>query len=105
MWIYDLETLAFLEVNDAAVARYGYSRDEFLQMRLTDIRPPEDAQRLLEDVRSHRPEFQRSGQWRHRFRDGRLIDVEITSHTLSFRGREAALVVVHDVTDRKQAEA
>ena len=105
MWIYDLETLAFLEVNDAAVTRYGYSREEFLQMRLTDIRPPEDAQRLLEDVRSRRPDLQLSGQWRHRLRDGRLIDVEITSHTLNFRGRAAALVVVHDVTDRKQAEA
>ena len=105
MWIYDLETLAFLEVNDAAVARYGYCREEFLRMRLTDIRPPEDEQRLLEDVRSRRPDFQLSGQWRHRLRDGRLIDVEITSHTLNFRGRAAALVVVHDVTDRKKAEA
>jgi PAS domain S-box-containing protein len=104
MWVYDLETLAFLEVNDAAIDRYGYSRQEFLQMRLTDIRPPEDAQRLLENVSSGRPIFQRSGQWRHRLRDGRLIDVEITSHTLTFRGRAAALVVVHDVTERKQAE-
>jgi len=105
MWVYDLETLAFLEVNDAAIDRYGYSHEEFLQMRLTDIRPPEDAQRLLEDVGSGRPEFQHSGQWRHRLRDGRLIDVEITSHTLNFLGHAAALVVVHDVTDRKQAEA
>jgi len=105
MWVYDLETLVFLEVNDAAIDRYGYSYQEFLQMRLTDIRPPEDAQRLLEDVHGGRPVFQRSGQWRHRLRDGRLIDVEITSHTLNFRGRAAALVVVHDVTERKEAEA
>src|SRR2546425_12375196 len=103
MWIYDLETLDFLEVNDAAIDRYGYSYQEFLQMRLTDIRPPEDAQRLLEDVHRGRPVFQRSGQWRHRLRDARLIDVEITSHTLTFRGRAAALVVVHDVTERKEA--
>ncbi|MBI3494207.1 MAG: PAS domain S-box protein [Acidobacteria bacterium] len=104
MWLYDLETLAFLEVNDAAVARYGYSRAEFLQMRITDIRPEEDIERLLADVRRLRPLLQHSGEWRHRLRDGRLVDVEIASHTLEFRGRSAALVVVHDVTDRKQAE-
>jgi PAS domain S-box-containing protein len=105
MWVYDLETLAFLEINDAAVARYGYSRQEFLQMRISDIRPGADAERLLADVRSPRPVLQYSGEWRHRLRDGRLIDVEIASHTLQFRGHSAALVVVHDVTDRKQAEA
>ncbi len=105
MWVYDLETLAFLEVNDAAVTRYGYSHQEFLQLRISDIRPQEDNQRLLADVRQPRPALQHSAEWRHRLRDGRLIDVEITSHTLEFRGRPAALVVVHDVTDRKQAEA
>jgi PAS domain S-box-containing protein len=104
MWLYDLETLAFLDVNDAAVAHYGYSRAEFLQMRITDIRPEEDIERLLADVRSLRPSLQSSGEWRHRLRDGRVIDVEIASHTLEFRGGLAALVVVHDVTDRKQAE-
>jgi len=105
MWVYDLETLAFLEVNDAAVDRYGYSHQEFLQMRLTDIRPAEDAARLLADVHGRRPVLQHSGQWRHRLRDGRLIDVEITSHTLDFRGHAAALVVINDITDRKQAES
>lgn len=104
MWIYDLETLAFLEVNDAAVARYGYSRAEFLKMRITDIRPAEDVARLLRESRKARPPIQHSGEWRHRLRDGQLIDVEITSGTLVFGGRQAALVVVRDITERKQAE-
>ena len=104
MWVYDLETLHFLEVNEAAVAHYGYSRDEFLHMRITDIRPPEDVPRLLENLAGSRPDLQRSDQWRHRRRDGRIIDVEITSHTLEFTGRRAALVVAADITERRQGE-
>lgn len=61
MWIYDLETLAFLEVNDATVAKYGYSRDELLGMRITDIRPPEDVPALLVDVARERAPLQQSG--------------------------------------------
>jgi len=71
MWVYDLETLAFLEVNDAAVAHYGYSRDEFLSMRLPDIGPPEDVERLTDDVRLERPALQRSGEWRHKLKTDR----------------------------------
>jgi hypothetical protein len=105
MWAYDLETLQFLEVNEAAVAQYGYTRNEFLQMRLTDIRPADDVSRLLADVRQDRPPLQYSGRWRHRLKDGRIIDVEITSHTLEFAGRNAALVLAQDITERKKAEA
>ncbi len=104
MWVYDLGTLKFLEVNNAAIDRYGYSRDEFLGMRMTDIRPAEDVPRLLEDVATNRTGLQHSGQWRHTLRSGKLVDVEITSHTLIFGGRNAELVVVHDVTDRNLIE-
>src|SRR6476660_1281056 len=64
MWVYDIETLQFLEVNDAAVQYYGYSRDEFLNMSITDIRPQEDLPRLMENIRQHRPGLQHSGSWR-----------------------------------------
>ncbi len=104
MWVYDLETLAFLEVNDAAVAKYSYRRDEFLAMRITDIRPPEDVPALLADIAGERATLQRSGGWRHRAKSGELIEVEISSHTLTFAGRSAALVVAHDVTARLRAE-
>ncbi|HZY44637.1 MAG TPA: PAS domain S-box protein, partial [Anaerolineae bacterium] len=106
MWVYDLETLAFLEVNDTAVDRYGYTRSEFLHMKITDIRPPEDVARLVADVQpKDRPAIERSDNWRHRLKDGRIIDVEILSHTLEFGGLHAVLVVAHDITDRKRAEA
>lgn len=105
MWVYDLETLGFLEVNDAAVTHYGYMRDEFLAMGITDIRPAEDVSRLLADVAKERGELSHAGEWRHRLKDGRIIDVDITSHLLEFSGRPAALVVARDITERNQMEA
>ncbi len=104
MWIYDLKSLAFLEVNDAAVDKYGYSRAEFMKMTIKDIRPEEDVGRLMADVQQARPALQYSGEWRHRARDGRVMDVEITSHTLKYKGREAVLVMAQDITERKRAE-
>ncbi len=107
MWVYDLESLRFLAVNDAAVHHYGYSRDEFLAMTLHDIRPAEDVAALEASVARVRsePGYLRSSGWRHRKKDGTLIDVEISGHTLDFTGRPAEAVLVHDVTDRLRAES
>jgi PAS domain S-box-containing protein len=105
MWVYDLATLRFLAVNDAAVEHYGYSRDEFLAMAISEIRPEEDVARLHENVARVTAGFDHAGIWRHRRKDGSLIDVEITSHTLDFDGRPAEVVLAHDVTVRLQAEA
>ena len=98
-WVYSLETLAFLEVNDAAIAHYGYSHEQFLAMTIEDIRPSEDRERLHESIVTPRETLQYSGLWRHRRADGSLIDVEITSHLLTWDGQPAALVVAHDVTE------
>ncbi len=105
MWIYDLETLAFLDVNEAALAQYGYTRAEFLGLRLVDIRPEEERARLVAHVQQSRPALQHSGVWQHRRKDGTLIDVEITSHTLTLAGRAAVLVIARDVTAHRRAEA
>ncbi len=105
MWVYELETLAFLAVNDAAIRQYGYTRDEFLGMTIKDIRPREDVPRLLDKVaRVGQGGLDEAGVWRHQTRDGRLLEVEITSHTLQFDGRPAELVLAHDVTRRIQVE-
>jgi len=104
MWVYDLSTLQFLEVNAAAITHYGYAREEFLGMRITDIRPPEDVGRLMADLAKRRPALQSSGEWRHRRKDGRVIDVQIESHAIAFSGHDAVLVVAQDITDRKRAE-
>jgi len=104
MWVYDLETLAFLAVNEAAERRYGYSSEEFLQMSITDIRPPEDVARLLSSLPASADGLSEGGTWRHRKKDGALIDVEITSYPLSFAGRRTELVLANDITERKHAE-
>lgn len=104
MWVYDLESLRFLAVNDAAVIHYGYSREEFLGMTLLDIRPPEDRARLLDNVAAVTEGLDEAGDWRHVKKDGGVIDVEITSHTLEFDGRRAEVILVNDITARKQAE-
>ena len=102
-WVYDAETLQFLEVNKAAVEKYGYSWDEFLGMRITDIRPPEDVASLFDDLKKERPVVQ-SREWRHRCKDGRVIPVQVTSHLAQLNGRNVAVVVAEDITERKQAQ-
>ncbi|MCG8346898.1 MAG: ATP-binding protein [Chloroflexales bacterium] len=104
MWVYDQQTLAFLEVNTAAIAHYGYTHDEFLHMRITDIRPQEDVPRLLAQMAWPRPDLQFSGEWRHQLKDGRIIDVKITSHALELSGKRAALVVAQDITEHKRLQ-
>ncbi len=100
MWLYDRESLRFLEVNDAAIAHYGYGRDEFMAMTIADIRPPEDVPALIADVARDRPSLEDNHGWRHLTKDGRVIDVEITSHVVQIRDRDAVLVVAQDVTAR-----
>ncbi|MBE7503947.1 MAG: PAS domain S-box protein [Verrucomicrobiales bacterium] len=103
MWVYEVETLRFLAVNDMAVARYGYSREEFLGMTITTIRPAEDVPALLENVGSTDQIVQQSGVWCHRKKDGTTMLVEIASHALSWEGRRARLVLANDVTEREEA--
>jgi PAS domain S-box-containing protein len=105
MWVYDAKTLAFLAVNNAAAAHYGYSKDEFLRMSIEEVRSPAERQRLkmelarLDIARTNRAVF------RHRKKNGALIDVEVISDHIDFEGRQARLVLAHDVTERLQAEA
>jgi PAS domain S-box-containing protein len=105
MWIYDLESLRFLAVNNAAVDHYGYSAEEFLQMTIKDIRPENDVPALLENVARVTSGLDRAGMWCHQKKDGTPILVEITSHVIGFADRKAELVMVNDITDRKHAEA
>ena len=104
MWVYDRETLCFLEVNCASVNRYGYTRSEFLGMTILDIRPAEDVPAVKALLDHHEEEWMPVGTWRHRMRSGEIIDAEVSSHPFSFEGRPAALVAVRDVSDRKRAE-
>ena len=94
MWIFDRETLAFLDVNDAAVQAYGFSRQEFLTMTLRDLHPMEDVPELLRQTEHPRPLGQSTAEkWRHSTKYGTVFPVTITSWELTFLGRRAELVL------------
>ncbi len=104
LWVYDLENLSFLAVNEVAIKQYGYSQSEFLSMTIKDIRPPEEVPALLDRIPGLRWADKRFATRRHKKRDGTEIDVEITSHELTFKGRPARLVLARDITQQKQAQ-
>jgi len=104
-YVCDMETLTVIDVNDAAIQHYGYSREEFLKLSLTDIRPAEDIPHFLEKVRVARENRDVvSGPSRHTKKDGSVFQVEITSRPVTYMGRHSDLVIVKDITERKQVE-
>ncbi|HSL89636.1 MAG TPA: PAS domain S-box protein [Ignavibacteriaceae bacterium] len=104
MWVYDLETLKFLDVNQAAIINYGYSLEEFLSMTIKDIRPPEDLSKLMENLRSAEYGFEYSTGWKHLKKDGAIVEVEIRSNAIEYKGKKAKIVSAIDVTWRKISE-
>src|SRR5690348_368318 len=105
MWVFEIATGRFLAVNAQACEQYGYSEEEFLAMTIADIRPPAE-QAHLREVRSTGPAGHREfGVWKHRRKDGTLMDVEITSDDIVFRDKPARLVLANDVTERSRIEA
>ena len=102
MWVFDLKSQAFLEVNAAAVALYGYSCEEFQGMKLAAILGKEEARRFAQELNS--PAKPASSIWRHRTKSGRLIEVETAAHEIEYGGWKAGLAVLMDVTGRRQLE-
>lgn len=104
MWIYDLQTLKFLNVNQAAIKHYGYSKNEFLKMTIKDIRPDEDIENLMEELRNSQEGFSSPKVWRHLKKNGEIIFVEISSHTIDYFGRKAELILSYDVTEKLKSQ-
>ncbi|PKP29305.1 MAG: hypothetical protein CVU01_00585 [Bacteroidetes bacterium HGW-Bacteroidetes-18] len=102
MWIYDSESLSFIEINDAAIHHYGYSREEFLGMTIKDIRPKEDFEALENSIKKTKL-YSESGEWRHLKKNGEIIFVEIISHAITINNRKARHVMVNDITSQKKA--
>jgi diguanylate cyclase (GGDEF)-like protein/PAS domain S-box-containing protein len=103
MWVYDVESLRFLAVNDAAILTYGYSRDAFLGMTLDNIHPREDVSKLGDSVRAPSSAHHEFEIWRHCTADGRTLFVEIAANPVTYQDRSARLVVVRDVTMQRRA--
>lgn len=104
MFVYSLQTLRFLEVNDAAVEQYGYTRDEFLNLTVKDIRPQEDVAKFVDEAFKSRTPLNHAGEWRHTIKSGKVINVQVTSHTLDFEEHRAVLVIALDITVQKELE-
>ena len=96
MWVFDLENQKILEVNEAAILHYGYSREEFLGMTLADLRAPVHGKNAVWDGPG--PGL----VWSHRRKDGQVMDMEVNWSPLAFRGRLAALTMATDVTARRR---
>lgn len=105
MWVYDIETLRFLTVNNAAIEKYKYTADEFRDMVITDIRPDEDQDSILMFVRRIESKtYHDSGIWRHRDKSGRVFFVKVTSHSTNFGSHKARVVLAMDVEEQIQSQ-
>ena len=104
MWMTSLPGNQFIDVNEAAVKHYGYSRDEFLSMSGKDIRPPEEVERYLKYGEVRMEEIYYAGVWQHKKKDGTLINVEIIAQDIFYEGRMVRLVLANDVTEKLLAE-
>lgn len=98
MWIYQLGTFNIIEINNSALAKYGYSRNEFLQMSLVDILPSEYHDKLLSYIESGNTQIIESALWKHKLKSGELITVSVAMHPLTFNGLKCNMVMVTDVT-------
>ncbi|MFI5131191.1 MAG: PAS domain S-box protein [Chitinophagales bacterium] len=104
-WIYDVETLQFLDVNDTAIRHYGYTREEFLAMTIKEVRPQEDYEmflRHMEEVKSDPGTNVK--YWRHVKKNGENITVEVTAHMIDYNSRKARMAVMMDITEKIKAE-
>ena len=102
MWVFDLERLGILEVNEAALAHYGFSREEFLAMTLADLRAQSRDRQPVSPIVESDSETQ-GVVWQHRRKDGRTMDMEVIWTPLVYRGRLSALAMATDVTARRQS--
>jgi len=104
MWIYDRTTLRFITVNDATVFNYGYTKEEFYHMTILDIRPLEDAGKVVESANSFETPYKNSGNWHHKRKDGSDIFVHITSHLTLSNNEQHVMIMAKDITKRLETE-
>lgn len=106
MWVYDMDSLKFLDVNKAATEHYGFSKDEFLEMTIRDIRPADEIEELeksVAEIRS-RPDESGIGVYRHQKKDGEIIQVAVAGSGIEYKDRYARLVLADDITEKLKEE-
>jgi PAS domain S-box-containing protein len=111
LWVYDQETFAFLAVNDAALRHYGYSRAEFLAMTALDIESPAEVPAFREEHETLVAQqglgrtYRSPHTFKHRRKDGAIIEVDLAANSIVFEGRKAWLLLATDVTEKRSLEA
>jgi PAS domain S-box-containing protein len=100
MWVFDTETLQFLQVNEATRKAYGFSESEFRGMTIRDVRPDSDAPSFAAHIEEWKQDGRHQGHWQHQRKDGKCFEVDVISHKLEYAGRSVRLVVAQDVSER-----
>jgi two-component system, cell cycle sensor histidine kinase and response regulator CckA len=103
-WLYEIDTLKFLRVNQAATDLYGYSAEEFARMTILEIRPEEQREKALAYINELGADAEEHEFWLHRAKNGRTFEVEVISHELKYAGKRVRLVVAQDIGERRQLE-
>jgi PAS domain S-box-containing protein len=106
LWVYEMETLRFIQVNKVAIENYGYSEEEFLNMTVMDIRPAEDIERVKEIVNKQKEEHAgiHKVNARHCKKTGEIIDIEISTAPIVINGKECRLAIAVDITEKNLFE-
>lgn len=104
IWVFDPDTLRFLEVNEAAVRKYGYTRADFLGMTLADVTHAEDAETIRGYAGKTTLEYRKRRGWRHRLKNGGVITVDTYVRLLDLRGRWVSIAVIVDVTNVRKLQ-
>jgi len=104
MWVFDIETLRFLQVNEAATKQYGFSDVEFRRITYRDIRPDSSEPSFAKHVEEWKQDGRHHGHWSHKRKDGKCFEVDVVSHKLEYAGRAVRLVVAQDVSERQLLE-
>ena len=106
MWIFDRQSFAFLDINKQACSLYGYSKEEFLQMTVLDIRTPEEQERFLQSafIKDIHLNESDTSIWTHVKKNGTSFQVEVHAHSVLYKGKSARLVLLNDVSERIKSE-
>ncbi len=103
MWIYDRATFRFIDVNEAAIALYGYTKEVFLQMTINDIRPESEREKLARHLNMLKPVKVDDKTMRvHRKKDGTLLQVEVQSYNFQHNSQNSRLVIINDITQKER---
>lgn len=104
MWVYDHQSYRFLAANNTAQKQYGYTIEEFNEMTIFDIQPPDEVEKLRSFLNNKNPEKWRNSNWQHRLKSGEVIDVALASDWTIYQGEKARIVIAHNITEERNLQ-